>query len=130
MDYGLTGAGIYVQSGNRVLPNNSVITTLARDTIPSFRCVSGSTRARVGRLIGPQGSDITFSSSDPFFVRQGTSYNPGTLSVRSVRSLRREETGIYTYRTPDENGNIVEFNFGLYHSNQSGMPLIDCTKCK
>ena len=115
--YDLAGAGIYVQSGNRVLPNNSVITTLARGTIPSFRCLSGSTRARVGRLIGPQGSDITFSSPDPFFVRQGTS---GTLSVRSVRSLRREETGIYTYRTPDENGNIVQFNIGLYHSNQSG----------
>ncbi len=115
------GAGIYVQSGNVVLSNNSVVTTFGRGSIPTFRCLSGSARANVGNLISPLGDDITFSRSDPFTVRHGGSNDPGTLLVRSVRSLRREESGIYTYRTPDEKGNIVEFYVGLYHSNQSGI---------
>ncbi len=110
--------------GGKALPNNSLITTLVRDRVPSFRCLSGSARVNVGHLIGPRGRDITLSTSDPFFARWGGSYNPGTLSVRSVRSLRREESGIYTYRTPDERGNFIEFYFGLYHSNQSGEFLL------
>ncbi len=125
-----TGAGIYVTSGtgiyatseyHKILPNNSLITTQGQNRVHRFQCLSGSARANVGRLISPLGDDITFSRSDPFSVRQGGSQDPGTLRVRIVRQPRREETGIYTYRTPDENGNIVEFYFGIYQTIQSGI---------
>ena len=101
------------------LPNNGLITTSVRNTIPSFRCLSGSSRPNVGNLIGPDGTDTTFSTSDPFFISRGGSYDPGTLLVRSVRALEPEDSGIYTYQTPDENGDTVEFHFGVYPSNNT-----------
>ena len=109
------GAGIYVQSSDGALPNNSFITTLARDTIPLFRCLSGSSTPYVGQLIDNYGRDITNSDSDPFSVTLGGPSDPGSLLVRSLRPLRHNENGIYTYRTPDERGNIIDFHFGLYH---------------
>ena len=106
---------------NKVLPNNSLITTNGiGNNIPTFRCLSGSSVASVGNLIGPLGNDITLSLTDPFLVRRGGPYDPGTLLVRGVRPLQRNYTGIYTYRTPDEDGDIVDFHFGLYFANYSG----------
>ena len=114
------GAGIYVETGSdRVLSNNSLIAAPANGKISTFRCLSGSSMPSTGILIGPQGNDITLSPSDPFLVSRGSSYDPGTLLVRSVRPLQREYTGIYTYRTPDENGDIVDFHFGVYMDNTS-----------
>ena len=112
----VTGAGIYVESTDTVLPNNGLIsTTKLHKNMPSFRCLSGSSQSRVGRLIDPLGNDITFSTSDPFFISQGGTHDPGTLYIRSLREFEPADNGIYTYRTPDENGNIVDFNVGLYH---------------
>ena len=122
----LSGAGIFVEGGvNRVLANNSLITT--NRIVPTFRCLSGSSVSSVGNLIGPLGNDITLSPSDPFLVSRGSSYDPGTLLVRSVRPLQM--SGIYTYRTPDEDGEIVDFHFGLYLSNSSGT-VQERTFCK
>ncbi len=50
---------------------------------------------------------------------RGTSHDPGTLYVRSLRRLKPEESGIYTYRTPNEAGNIIDFNVGLYSTNKT-----------
>ena len=111
---------MYVQAGSRILPQNGLITTLARNTIPVFRCLSGSSTPNVGNLIDPNGTDITHSSSDPFIISRGGSYDPGTLLVRSVRPLGSEDSGIYTYRTPDENGEVIEFHFGLYVASSAG----------
>ena len=99
-----------------MLSKNSLITTVGRNFVPLFRCLSGSSTPNIGNLIGPHGADITFSTSDPFFIRRGGSYDPGTLRIQSVRALEPEDSGIYTYRTPDENGDIVEFHFGIYLS--------------
>ena len=99
-----------------IVTNNSLITTTSWWKIPSFRCVSGSLRSRIGRLIDPLGKDITFTM-DPFIITRGGLHDPGTLYVRSLRELEPANSGIYTYRTPDENGNIVDINFGLYLYN-------------
>ena len=116
-DISFSGAGIY-SSG--ALPNNSLITTIPpRNITPSFRCLSGSSAPSVGKLIGPLGNDITLNPSDPFFVSRGGSYDPGTMLVRGLQPLQWEDTGIYTYRTPDENGNIVDFHFGIYYPDYS-----------
>ena len=118
----LSGAGIYVDSdGGQVLPNNSLMTTNSRFVIPNFRCLSGSSIFNTGNLIGPLGNDLTHSHSDPFLVIRGGSHHPGSLYVRSVRPLKPDDVGIYTYRTPDENGNIVDFKFGLYRASESGI---------
>ncbi len=50
---------------------------------------------------------------------RGTSHDPGTLHVRSLRSLKPEESRIYTYRTPNEAGSIIDFNVGLYSTNRT-----------
>ena len=114
-------------SDDMVLPNNSLISLSRLDIIPSFRCLSGSSAPSVGKLIGPLGNDITLNPSDPFFVSRGGSYDPGTMLVRGLQPLQWEDTGIYTYRTPDENGNIVDFHFGIYLSDYSGS-YITCSK--
>ena len=103
-----------MESSDTVLPNNSLISSTELK-MSSFRCLSGSSQSHVGRLIGPLGNDITFSTSDPFLISQGGTHDPGTLYVRSLREFKTTDSGIYTYRTPDENENIVDVNVGLYH---------------
>ena len=119
-----TGAGIFVPSGSRVLSNNSLITTLSvLKFIPSFHCLSGSAQPNVGNLIGPLGNDITLSTTGPLTVARGGLSDPGTLSVHSASPLGLHDIGIYTYRTPDENGDVIDFHFGLYYSSNSGIKL-------
>ncbi len=117
------GAGIYVETGDQVLANNSVITNI-NQKVPHFRCLSGSNTSSVGSLIGPLGRDITRSYSDPFRIIRGASHDPGTLYVLSLRSLKLAESGIYTYRTPNEAGNIIDFNVGLYSTNSTSIHAI------
>ena len=113
------GAGVVVQPGDRVLPNNSLITTSSNNVIPQFQCLSGSLRTSVGKLIGPLGTDITFKNSDPFNVRRR---GAGTLLVfSSSNAMETDDNGIYTFRTPDENGDTVDFHFGMYTLQYAGM---------
>ena len=74
----------------------------------------------MGNLIGPLGRDTTLSDTDPFLITRGGPGDPGTLNIQSVRPLESNDTGIYTYHTPDQNGKIVDFHFGLYYSSNSG----------
>ena len=121
------GAGIYVvdsNNGGQVLSNNSVIITNPSNYIPEFRCLSGSTTPNVGNLVDPLGNDITDSFSDSLFITRGGLYDPGSLHVRMIpqRPLQKADAGVYTYRTPDESGNMVDFNFGIYlSSNETSM---------
>ena len=119
-----SGAGIYVESPrDEAISNNSMIvevgTSLSR--LPHFRGLSASTSPHVGQLIDPYGNDITTSTSDPFIVSLGSSFEPGMMRVRSFRSLRRNEEGIYTYLTPDNTGNKVDVYFGLYSLAHASM---------
>ncbi len=105
---------------NAAIPNNSIILAKQRTLkIPNFRGLSGSRSSHVGQLIDPRGIDITTSNLDPFIVSLGRSFDPGTMYVRGFRSLRDTETGIYTYRTPDEKGKMVDINIGIYTSLSS-----------
>ena len=108
-----SGGGIFVESPiSEVLPNNSLIVASGFPTrVPYFRGVSGSNRLSVGQLIGSLGNDITHSSSDPFGITLENSYDPGSMYVRCFKALDQGEIGIYTYRTPGEVGNAV--NFGI-----------------
>ena len=108
------GAGIYVAHGHDALPNNGMIVAGRGGRISEFRCISGYSRSNVGHLFDINEVDITTSNSDPFFTFR---YNPGTVHVRSLRSLRSNEQGIYTCRIPDETGTTVDVNVGLYLSS-------------
>ena len=109
----MLGAGIYVSSGHTALPNNGMILTGAGGRISGFRCISGSRQSSIGHLFDMNEVDITTSNSDPFFTFRNS---PGTVNVRSLRSLRSNEQGIYTCRIPDETGTTVDVNVGLYLS--------------
>ena len=117
------GAGVVVQPGDKVLPNNSIITASSNNLIPRFNCLSGSLRSNVGNLIGPLGTDITLKSSDPFTVRRGRGIDPGTLRVNGAMALESTDVGIYTYRTPNEIAStaVVDFHFGIYTLQYAGM---------
>ena len=108
------GARIYVAHGHDALPNNGMIVAGPGGRISEFRCISGYSRSNVGHLFDINEVDITTSNSDPFFTFR---YNPGTVHVRSLRSLRSNEQGIYTCRIPDETGTTVDVNIGLYLSS-------------
>ena len=116
------GAGVFVETVSEALPNNSLIMTVSstQHVVPDLRCLSGSSKPGVGRIIGPAGNNITF---DPFLVTQGRSVDPGTLLVRTLQQLDLNNTGIYTYRTPDENANTIDFNFGIYLYDYAGKNL-------
>ena len=107
---------------SEALPNNSLITTVSasQNVTPNIRCLSGSSKPGVGRIIGPLGNDITRLTSDPFLIARGTSADPGTVFMRTLQQLDLNDTGIYTYRTPDENADMVDFNFGIYLHDYAG----------
>ena len=119
----MIGAGIYVSGGQKALPNNGLIVAGVDDRISEFRCLSGSSSQDVGQLINPDGDDITFLDSDHFLVRKGGSYDPGLVHVRRAVPLRREEEGVYTCRIPDEKGETVDVNVGLYLKESAGKIL-------
>ena len=104
---------------SNVLSNNSLIVISFFASAYSFRGLSGSNKTRVGQLIGPLGNDISNSYTDPFVVSLGSRYDPGSMYVRCLRALRLGEVGIYTYRTPDEAGNDIDVNLGIYSSYSS-----------
>lgn len=115
------GAGIcYLSSDHPILPNNGLI--LVNGQVNEFHCISGSTISNVGHLFDINEVNITTSNSDPFFTFHHT---PGTLLVKSLRWLHSNEQGIYTCRTPDETGSIVDVNVGLYHYGSVCKQLIN-----
>ena len=115
-----TGAGIYVTSGQKSLPNNGLIVAGVTNRISEFRCLSGSSSPFVGQLLGPNGEDLTHIDSDHFLVHRGGSYDPGLVHVRRLAPLTREEQGVYTCRIPNERGIAVDVNVGLYLRDSAG----------
>lgn len=105
----------------RALPNNSLIVAGVDNRISEFRCLSGSSSSGVGQLISSAGEDITFLHSDQFLVRKGQRYDPGTVHVRRVAPLTRDEQGVYTCRIPNEEGVTLDVNVALYLKDSAGM---------
>ena len=118
------GAGIYVTSGQKALPDNGLIIADANNRISEFRCLSGSSSSEVGQLLNPAGEDITFIDSDVFLVRRGGIYDPGLIHIHRIVPLSDEEQGVYTCRIPDERGTAVDVNVGLYLNKSAGKYLL------
>ena len=93
--------------------NNSLIKAASNQHL-EFMCMSGSKQGGVGHFIGRDGQDITYKYGDPFYVSIGGTENPGWVQVSSYNTLYAAYQGIYTCRIPDETGNLVDINVGLY----------------
>ena len=110
----LLGAGIYAHSAHKALVNNSLIKVDSNQLLGEFSCLSGSKQGGVGQFIGRDGQDITYQFDDPFHVSIGNTHHPGLVRVSGYRTLHTHYQGIYTCRIPDETGNLVDINVGLY----------------
>ena len=120
-DYALLlGAGIYVTTGQRALPNNGLIIAGLNNRISEFRCLSGSSSPYVGQLLGPNGEDLTHLDTDHFLVHRGGIHDPGLVHIRRIVPLASEEQGVYTCHIPDERGVAVDVNVGLYLRDFAG----------
>ena len=102
-----------------MLPNNAIISATLFHYISGFTCYSGSIDGDVGQLIGLDGQDITHSKIDHFTVVVGDANNPGTVKVTRSR-ISSENEGVYTCRIPDQSGEIIDVNVGLFQHNFSG----------
>ena len=134
LSYQSTGAGIYVNIGDGSvptgpLPNNSIV--IARDVTSGdrilFQCRSGSTMTGVGQLVDLDGNTFNIGeNSGVFSVEQtGGGYShPGSVQFRNsayyVPALTADDEGVYSCRIPDETGNAVDVNIGVYQNGFDG----------
>ena len=118
------GAGIYASSAHKALMNNSLIKADSTQRLGEFSCMSGSKQGGIGHFFGRDGRDIAYKSGDPFHVSIGGKRNPGLIQVSSYTTLYASYQGVYTCRIPDETGNFVDINVGLYRYEFNSESLI------
>ena len=118
-----TGAGIFVNiadgTTNVVFPNNGIV--IARNVDSgnrfNFQCRSGSTETDIGDIIGLDGNALSIDSSGVttggLNVRRAS---PASVFVRNPSSEPAVDEGVYTCRIPDETGNDVDVNIGVYQN--------------
>ena len=124
-----TGAGIFVNTGDGsvptgVLPNNGIVIT--KDVTSGMRfaflCHSGSTEVEVGQFLDPNGNSLPIGqTTGPFAVgRIGNPIQPASFLVQNLAgfeiALTAADEGVYTCHIPDENGNDVDVNIGIYRN--------------
>ena len=123
----ISGAGLYAARSDRSISsgpiaNNGVI--VSSSYALRLECISNSSMAGVGSIITSNGTIIspgTFTS--PWFFTDPFS-RPGALRLRLISDkLRSSHQGIYTCTIPDDNGNIISLNVGLYPHGFNGETL-------
>ena len=107
----ITGIGIFIQSSDIVQANNSIIIANRHGVIPNFACFSSNTATGIGQLIDTNGLDISRTIGDLFVVQYGRA---GELQVRDIGTLNVSYEGVYSCRMLDHQGQIEDFNFGIY----------------
>ena len=125
--YITTGAGIFVNTGdgatNVVLPNNGIVITrnVGSGDRFNFQCRSGSIGTDVGDIIGLDGNALPIDSSLAGVTTGGLNIrraSPATVFIRNRAvtepALTAAHEGVYTCRIPDETGNVVDVNIGVY----------------
>ena len=117
-----------------VLPNNGIV--IAQDVTSKdrirFQCRSESTMTGVGQLVDLDGNSFTIEQTSGGFIVQKTgsgSGHPGSVQFRNRVStepdLTADDEGVYSCRIPDENGNDVDVNIGVYRNGfNSELPIL------
>ena len=106
------------------IANNGLI--VSRNDDLRVECVSkgavGTITTSGGAILTPDTATSTLSVTNP-------SMRPGVLCLRSVaaggttsHNLTHGDQGIYTCNIPDDNGNVISLNFGLYPPEFDGEP--------
>jgi len=128
------GAGIYAcvaatQYDDQPIANNGLIVAQDSNNLDSFGdslsfdCVSNSSQSGVGEITGRDGTTLTdgtaLASGGIWRVNNPFS-RPGVLRVRANSVLTAGDQGIFTCTIPDDNGNSIVINVGLYPSGFSG----------
>ena len=111
-----TGAGIFVDNGAPagVLSDNSIV----RGGTINFQCRSGSLDTGVGQLVDLDGNTFNIGQNNGVFsvASLGNPVQPGSIRIRTVTSLTAAVQGVYSCRIPDETGNDVDVNIGVYQN--------------
>ena len=123
------GAGIYAataatQYDDQPIANNGLIIALDSGSESlRFECVSNSSQSGVGEITGRDGTALTHGAAlagggtwrviNPFS-------RPGVLRVQAIGVLTAGDQGMYTCTIPDDSGNSIAINVGLYPSGFSG----------
>ena len=125
------GAGIYAgvaatQYDGQPIANNGLIIALSSGSESLwFDCVSNSSQSGVGVITGRDGTTLThgaaLAGSGTWRVINPFS-RPGVLRVRARGVLTTGDQGIYTCTIPDDSGNNMDINVGLYPHGFSGEP--------
>ena len=116
------GAGIYawVAAIQQPIANNGLIIDLNHR---GFFCVSNSSQSGVGVITGQNETTLTdwapLAGGGIWRVINSFS-RPGVLRVRLRGVLTAGDQGIYSCTIPDDNGNNITINVGLYPSGFSG----------
>ena len=104
-----------------VLPNNAIV--IAQDVTSgdriSWQCRSGSTITGVGQLVDLDGNTFNIGQNTGVFtVDTFGSSQPGSVQfhnrVGTEAALTAADEGVYTCRIPEETGNCVDVNIGVY----------------
>ena len=112
-----------------VLPNNGIV--IAQDVTSgdriSWQCRSGSTMTGVGQLVGLDGDTFNIGEDSGVFSVYALGYyyggQPGSVRFRNsayyAPALTADDEGVYSCRIPDETGNGVDVNIGVYRNGFS-----------
>ena len=103
-----------------MIQNNSIIQTTSTGRIGKLECISALKSANVGRLIAPNGNDITNVSS---IVTIGNISDPGfiSLELQNDISFAINNQGVYTCIIPDENEIVKYLHIGIYYGRFNSM---------
>ena len=93
-----------------VLPDNSIV----RGGTINFQCRSGSLDTGVGQLVDLDGNTFNIGQNNGVF--SVASIGPGSIRIQTVTSLTADDEGVYSCRIPDETGNDVDVNIGVYQN--------------
>ena len=106
------------------LPNNGIV--IAQNVAVTsgdrilFQCRSGSLDTGVGQLVDLDGNTFAIGMSAGVFIVQQTGGGSGSVQFRNrvgaEPALTADDEGVYTCRIPDETGNDVDVNIGVYRN--------------
>ena len=110
------------------IANNGVI--ISRHDALKVECVSNSSMAGVGSITTSGGGTLTPDITTSTLKLNNPFSRPGVLRLQSIvedggkttSPLIASDQGIYTCNIPDDNGNVISFNFGLYPPEFDGEP--------
>ena len=103
-----------------VLSNNGLVIATNWYYHFNFQCRSGSTGTGVGQLVDLDGNTFDIGQNMGVFSVLSIGNQPGSLRFLNRDgthpALTAADEGVYSCRIPDETGNVVDVNIGVYRN--------------